>query len=150
MGGQIEREPLRIIPKFLTHAARCTELSLAKMGPFRGGAGLQGKTGVSVSDMLSKRCLLDNRMEIHVGSGYMSLKFSRGVSSKASISFKLWGFMYGHSIRSVPGVIAIDKPSVYGCIANPSFCVKCQVKFRSDWDLNNFIDILCNGGHLFN
>lgn len=38
---------------------------------------------------------------------------------------------------------------VYVYIPNPSFCIKCEVKFRNDFDLNSFIDILCNDSHLF-
>lgn len=33
---------------------------------------------------------------------------------------------------------------VYGYITNPSFCIKCEIKFRSDFDLNSLIGILCN------
>lgn len=81
----------------------------------------------------------------------MNLKFSRGVSSKESMIFKPWDFILRQSFRPVPLIVSHRQSiTVYDYIANPFFCINCQVKFRNDLYISNFIDILCNSGHLFN
>lgn len=75
----------------------------------------------------------------------MSLKVNTGVSSNQEVNLKPQGFISRDPMKTPPAIDCYQQIIiVYGYITNPSFCIKCEIKFRSDFDLNSLIGILCN------
>ena len=63
--------------------------------------------------------------------GCMSLKVNTGVSSKQEVNFKPQGCISRDPMKTVPTIVCYQQIIiVYGYVTNPSFCLKCEIKFR--------------------
>ena len=61
----------------------------------------------------------------------MSLKVNTGVSLKQEVNFKPQGCISRDPMKTVPTIVCYQQIIiVYGYVTNPSFCIKCETKFR--------------------